>query len=255
MFTDNWIDKLKEDELSHLFLLSNLETEHLNTEIVMGFSADSIVIVQRNGIDQIAGFYAESEQDMKQIGEWFRGTDLVFEAPYDRMVQLLASIGEKRMPKRYYLLMHDGSVPKTSKRKLEHVLITDASEYEKYIRLGLREIFHLRNRQTAQLVRDENFLSYINRGVFMFTIDNELVGFIQIKNQTQNYVELSNLWVRKSLRGKGYSNEIVTTIVQLFREQGKKCLVVLSQDHYGMLRFFENEDFEMVRVLSREKLE
>jgi ribosomal protein S18 acetylase RimI-like enzyme len=254
MHNKKWIEQLKEDELSHRFLLSNLENQYPNTEIIDEFADTALVILQKNGIDQTASFYTKDDESLKKIANWFKGRDLIIEAPYDRMVQLLASVGEKKPPNRFYLLKHDDSEKEIVEKRLDYRLITEIDGNEKILRTGLKAVYQLNKREIADLFINPLFIDYLKRGVHIFTCDQKLVGSVQVKNQTDNYAEISNLWVRKKLRGKGYSNEIVQIMIQLFRKKGQRCLVTLSRDSYGMLRFFENEDFEMVRVLGRDQI-
>lgn len=254
MEKDEWIQHLMEDELSHLFLIGSMKSNYPNMEIRTDLAGGGLALVQNNGVNCLGGFHAQSEEALKSIAEWFGQKGCIVEACYDQMVKLRSAMGMPGLPARFYLLKHDGLEKEPFERRLTCTIVTDVASHEAQIKKGLQEIFKLKPWEVSRLLKDKLFLDYLERGVHMFTKGSEFVGFIHVKNRTDNYAELSHLWIRKSLRGKGYSNEIIRTMIQMKKEKGQTCLICLPHDSRGMLRLFENEGFELARVLSRENL-
>lgn len=255
MDRQTWLKRLMEDELNHLALIDKLLREKPEVVFMDESGETALAAIERRGIDTLGAFHDAPDVMLKRMASWFKTQDAIVEAPYDLMVKLFAATEINRMPERFYRLMHDGAVSEESPVRLEFKRVPGVEGYEEPLTTGLQEIFGYKRREVRRLLDDPYFKAHLEQGVYMFEHGGKLVGFVIIRARTPHYAELSNLWVRKSLRGKGYSNEIVRIMVQLNRENGRRCLVTLSQQSHGMLRFFENEDFEMVRVLSREKLQ
>ena len=249
-----WLNQISNHELQHLFMVSNLKGNFSNLTIYDQEIPETIIIHQDNSVDHLSSFYTEGDGHIEAVAHWLSKKDFLLEATYDRMVQLFEVLDKKHLPKRFYQFKYVCNRDIEVAGNLQYRIMTEAKGNEEFIETGLKEIYRLNKREIGRVVTNSNFLDYLKRGVYVFMIDQTLIGFVMTKHTTDNYVELSNLWVLKKFRGKGYSNEIIRTMAQMFKLQEKCCVVTLKTDQYSMIRLFEDENFELANIISRENL-
>lgn len=249
-----WLDQIRKHELQNLFMVSNLKSKFSNLTIYDQEIPGAIIIQQDNGVDRMAGFYTEGDEHLEEVALWLSNKDILVETTYDRMVQLFEVLNKKNLPKRFYQFKYVCNRDIVVNGNLKFKVMTEVKGNERFIETGLKEIYQLNKREISRIMVNPNFLDYLKRGVYVFMIDQTLIGFVMTKHTTDNYVELRNLWVLKKFRGKGYSNEIIRTMAQMFKEQEKCCVVTLKTDQYNMIKLFEEENFELTNIISRENL-
>ena len=249
-----WLNQIEPNELEYLFVVSNLISKNLNCSLSYEDIPDSLIIVQDNGINVTAGFYVSNEDYMETVADWFKGKDILVEASYDQMVKLFDILGRTHLPDRYYLFKYLCDRELKINRKLDFRVVNKIQGNEKLIIEGLKESLSLKRKDISLLIKNPNFLEYLNRGLYIFMKDDNLVGFIFTKHLTNNYVEFGNIFVKKRYRGKGYSNEMIKTMVQIFKEKNLCSVATIKHDNYGVIKLYEDENFELEGIFSREKL-
>ena len=249
-----WLNQISNHELKNLFMVSNLKRKFSNLIIYDQEIPETLIIQQDNIVDQLASFYTEGDDHIEEVAHWLSKKDILVETTYDRMVQLFEFLNKEHLPRRFYQFKYVCNRDIEIKGNLDYKIITEAEGNEKFIETGLKEIYRLNKRDISRVVTNSNFLEYLKRGVYVFMIDQTLIGFVMTKHTTDHYVELSNLWVLKKFRGKGYSNEIIKTMAQIFKQEEKCCVVTLKTDQYNMIKLFEDENFELTNIISRENL-
>jgi GNAT superfamily N-acetyltransferase len=248
-----WLESV-EDNPNQLFVRSSLLADRGNVHWDDTTLENTLFAIRNNGIERLSAFYTDDLSKIPQIAKWYQAKDVTVETSYDVMVQILDAIGSSSLPSRLYMLKYTCKQDLEIPEELEHHRIISFAGNEKHLETGLKEIYGLKKKEIKRLIEDPNFVDYVCGQLCVFTKEKKLVGFVLIKNRTEHFVELSNLWVRRPLRGKGYSNEIIRKIVRLVKRDQKECLVTLKQNNYGMLKFFEDEKFELLQVRSRENL-
>jgi ribosomal protein S18 acetylase RimI-like enzyme len=104
------------------------------------------------------------------------------------------------------------------------------------------------------LFDNETFKEDMKEGIYIFEKDGVPVGYAMIKYKTRKFAEISNLWLRREFRSKGISNEMLRMIIAELRSMNLCAVVTLKNDNFGLIRLFEQENFELKAIMSREKL-
>ncbi|WP_041556042.1 GNAT family N-acetyltransferase [Carnobacterium sp. 17-4] len=103
------------------------------------------------------------------------------------------------------------------------------------------------------LMADENegiVEKYIQTGK-MYSINDlqEIIGIILFTFPTEDVVEIKNLALIESSRGKGYGNEVIQRAVCLFQEKGyRKIIVGTANSSIGNISFYQKAGFRIVSI-------
>ena len=250
-----WIEQLKKNEAENMMILSCLINDELTNHLNDSAIENTLLTTYDFGFVKRGRFYSESiEKYAKPIALWFKEQNVEVEATYDTMVMLFSALGKKSYPNRFYLMKHECVLVKKINGVLNYEFANPLLEHKKLLREGISDFYKLSRNEVNRVFNSEDFQNDMEKGIYIFKKGNEPIGYIMIKYQTDDYIEISNLWIKKEYRHKRYSNEIIRRIVEINRKNNKCVIVTVKNENYGLIRLFEDENFELIKIMSREIL-
>ncbi|MEA3424321.1 MAG: GNAT family N-acetyltransferase [Bacillota bacterium] len=250
-----WIERLEKNEVESMVLLSCLLNDegisHLNDSAI----ENTLIATYDFGFVKRGRFYSENiHESIESIAKWFQENNVELEATYDNMVMIFNALGIKSYPNRLYLMKHICNQEKEFKSLLDYEFVNPLIEYKNFLKKGISDFYKLNKNEINRLFNSEDFINDMEKGIYIFKKENVPIGYIMIKYQTNNLAEISNLWLKKEYRHKGYSSEIIKKIIEIKKKDGRCVIVTVKNDNYGLIRLFEDENFELIKIMSKEIL-
>ncbi|OPL07751.1 MAG: hypothetical protein AVO33_03720 [delta proteobacterium ML8_F1] len=256
MNSEFWINELTGQEMENMMILSNLlKGKDPLRQVHEDIAPNTIVITYDYGIEKRGNFYSmDTFGNIEAISRWFYENQVQVETTYDQMVMIFDALGKKSFPSRYYLMRYVCSLPVALKGTLEMEKVNPLPDYDKLLMEGLKDAKKYSQREIKVLFDNETFQEDMKEGIYIFKKEGVPMGYAMIKYTTRKYAEISNLWVKREFRSKGYSNEMLKMIIRELKQLNLCALVTLKNDNFGLIRLFEQENFELKAIMSREKL-
>ncbi|MBN2261251.1 MAG: GNAT family N-acetyltransferase [Clostridiales bacterium] len=255
MDKDYWINLLKENEMENMMVLSSILNQESVEHIFDNISDDTIIATYDFGFVKRGSFFSSDlNHSIKNIAQWLHMQGVEVETTFDNMILLYSALGNKNIPSRYYLLRYSCRKDVMIDKHLDYEIVDPLLKYADFLREGVEDIYKLSRNELNRLFNNSAFIKDMSKGIYIFKKDGIPVGYVMAKYISENFVEISNLWIKKNYRGKGYSNEIIKTLINIYKEVDKCLLVTVKKDNFGLIRLFEDENFELVKIMSREKL-
>jgi GNAT superfamily N-acetyltransferase len=260
---DNLKKHILENEIEYVFAYSRLfDSSNEETVILADYKNEqlqSIIIHEKQLIFNYATMLYLNKEGKTSVLKYLKNLSsdrLLLCTNYDEMASIFIELKNYSIPSRYYLLRNDGVVIK-SKVENNIKIVTALSRNDEFDLLneGLREIFpEYQNRKKDHERLVEGFLKEESRlrNMYFFTDGDTPIGFVMERGVSENFCEICNLYIKKEFRKKGYSNLALRKIISKNNERGLSTTAVLKDSNYGLIQLFEDENFELEKIISRE---
>ncbi|SEO57419.1 Acetyltransferase (GNAT) domain-containing protein [Amphibacillus marinus] len=92
--------------------------------------------------------------------------------------------------------------------------------------------------------------SYINKGdLFVITKADEEVGAILFVKHNHHTIELKNIIINQTNRGRGYGKAVINELTPFYQQQGYRCMAVgTANSSIDNIAFYQKAGFRLTTI-------
>lgn len=119
---------------------------------------------------------------------------------------------------------------------IENMSLKDFEQIKNNLQIDFDEFWNANILESE--LKNDNSLYFVAKN------EKEVLGFVGIINNI-DFVEISNIVVRKDLRNKGIGNKLLEKIIEIAKEMKKeKILLEVNEKNEGAIKLYEKNNFE-----------
>jgi predicted GNAT family acetyltransferase len=217
------LDFLYEDEVMNVFLIHYLQNQPESIgELYIGRNNNKIsevVHIKNDGNSYFTSFYCASIEGLVNISKLianthYKGLLLAGKAEEVKQIQRYLNRHEKLYLNNYYRfnISKDINIQDTD---FVFRKVTIDTEDIKKLKMFLVAFFEVEEqRDIDKVTSDKKISEEMKNGIYFLEIRNEIVGMARYFGQSDNYIDITTVYIDQKYRGRGYGNLLMKLMVQ-----------------------------------------
>lgn len=100
--------------------------------------------------------------------------------------------------------------------------------------------------EVEAVTNTEKILEKMKKGIYLLEHNNETIGMARFAGKTDNYAEITSVYIDEVFRGKGFGREIIAHMVELSLIQNKTPVLATALNNAAAMRTYESLGFERI---------
>lgn len=81
-------------------------------------------------------------------------------------------------------------------------------------------------------------------GVYILDYKNNAIGMARFIGETNNFAEITSVYIDKAYRGKGFGKELIGHMIEIAIQEQKTPILVTSVSNVAAMKTYESMGFE-----------
>ncbi|WIV12736.1 GNAT family N-acetyltransferase [Proteiniborus sp. MB09-C3] len=90
----------------------------------------------------------------------------------------------------------------------------------------------------------EKILAKMKAGVYILDYKNNAIGMARFIGETNNFAEITSVYIDKAYRGKGFGKELIGHMIEIAIQEQKTPILVTSVSNVAAMKTYESMGFE-----------
>lgn len=98
--------------------------------------------------------------------------------------------------------------------------------------------------EIESISNNEKILEKINNGIYLLDFKNNSVGMSRFIGRTNNFLEITSVYIHEPYRHKGFGRELVAQMIEIAIKEDKIPVLATSHDNIIAMKLYETMGFE-----------
>jgi ribosomal protein S18 acetylase RimI-like enzyme len=247
------LDFLYSDEIYNAILIEQIQNDsdsltELYVNITEGKVTD-VLHIRNDGNSDLTNFLYTSEKGLEDIAceiNKSKHNKILLAGKLEAVSNLLKVLKAERAitPNIFYKL--DVEKYKNINIRLQSKLRpSDSSNCDlEKVKQFTAEFFEAETVEEIEAVTNtEKILDKIKTGVYLLEVDNNPIGMARFIGKTDNFAEITSVYIDRQYRGNGYGKELIHHMIKIAIDQGKTPVLAAAVSNIAAIRTYESLGF------------
>ena len=98
--------------------------------------------------------------------------------------------------------------------------------------------------EVKAITNTEKILAKMRNGVYLLEYKNNIIGMARFVGKTNNFAEITSVYIAESYRKKGFGKELIAHMIELTVREKKTPVLATSVSNIAAMRTYESMGFE-----------